>query len=160
MGVYRCVLEEGEDEAITRERKERRGMVAIQSLEQKRNKEDRLFFLFPSDALSSFLGIGSLSVALWFVGFREAKTQHITTTQKQLDTPQHNTTKDMSSSAPPSTDAAAAPAEGEKPKLKICCSCPETKKLRDQCVLINGEEKCQVEIQNHLDCLRKLGFNI
>ena len=26
------------------------------------------------------------------------------------------------------------------PKKKMCCACPETKKLRDECLVINGEQ--------------------
>ena len=48
----------------------------------------------------------------------------------------------------------------EKPKLKICCACPETKKVRDECVLIKGEEACKDAIEAHLKCLRKAGFDI
>ena len=50
--------------------------------------------------------------------------------------------------------------EVEKPKLKICCACPETKKLRDDCVIMNGEEKCAEQIENHKICLRAAGFNV
>ena len=44
--------------------------------------------------------------------------------------------------------------------LKICCACPETRKVRDLCVVQNGEEKCPKEIFNHKLCLRRLGFKI
>ncbi|MCL7026894.1 hypothetical protein MKW94_019203 [Papaver nudicaule] len=36
--------------------------------------------------------------------------------------------------APPSTDT--------KPKKKICCACPDTKKLRDECIVQHGEDAC------------------
>ncbi|KAK4004600.1 Cytochrome c oxidase assembly protein [Daphnia magna] len=49
--------------------------------------------------------------------------------------------------------------EGAK-KLKPCCACPETKRARDQCIIENGEENCTSLIQDHLTCMRKLGFNI
>ena len=26
--------------------------------------------------------------------------------------------------------------------LKICCACPETKKMRDECIVMRGEENC------------------
>ena len=47
-----------------------------------------------------------------------------------------------------------------KPKCKACCACPETKGIRDECVLLNGEENCSKEIQAHLACMRAAGFNI
>jgi cytochrome c oxidase assembly protein subunit 17 len=41
-----------------------------------------------------------------------------------------------------------SPAE-EKPALKICCACPETRRPRDDCMVMNGEEKCAKEIEDH-----------
>jgi len=49
-----------------------------------------------------------------------------------------------------------APAEE---KLKPCCACPDTKKIRDACVLNNGEENCAEFIEAHKVCLRSKGFN-
>ncbi|KAF8947432.1 Cytochrome c oxidase copper chaperone [Haplosporangium gracile] len=65
--------------------------------------------------------------------------------------------------SPAPSPAAAAPtgpigADG-KP-LKPCCSCPETKKARDQCVFNLGEENCLDMIKAHQQCLRDLGFKI
>eukprot|EP01115_Flamella_aegyptia_P002372 TRINITY_DN136407_c0_g1_i1.p1 TRINITY_DN136407_c0_g1~~TRINITY_DN136407_c0_g1_i1.p1 ORF type:complete len:68 (+),score=13.77 TRINITY_DN136407_c0_g1_i1:26-205(+) len=48
----------------------------------------------------------------------------------------------------------------EKPKLKICCACPETKKVRDDCSISKGPENCSEEIEAHKECLRKLGFKV
>jgi len=47
-----------------------------------------------------------------------------------------------------------------KPKKKICCACPETKKLRDECVVEHGEAACAKWIDAHRQCLRAEGFNI
>ncbi|CAF5151741.1 unnamed protein product, partial [Rotaria magnacalcarata] len=47
-----------------------------------------------------------------------------------------------------------------KPKCKACCACPETKQIRDECVIINGQENCSKEIEAHLACMRAAGFNI
>jgi cytochrome c oxidase assembly protein subunit 17 len=47
-----------------------------------------------------------------------------------------------------------------KPKCKPCCACPETKGIRDECVLLNGQENCSKEIEAHLACMRAAGFNI
>ncbi|KAI3903941.1 hypothetical protein MKW92_047384 [Papaver armeniacum] len=55
-------------------------------------------------------------------------------------------------SAPPSTDT--------KPKKKICCACPETKKLRDECIVQHGEDACTKWIEAHKICLRSEGFNV
>jgi len=43
---------------------------------------------------------------------------------------------------------------------KICCSCPETRKVRDNCVIINGEDKCADVIEAHKKCLRSEGFDV
>ena len=57
---------------------------------------------------------------------------------------------------------ASVPVEtGEsKPKCKPCCACPETKQIRDECVLLNGQENCSKEIEAHRACMRAAGFNI
>ncbi|KAK4523302.1 hypothetical protein GAYE_PCTG50G1196 [Galdieria yellowstonensis] len=50
-------------------------------------------------------------------------------------------------------------AEG-KPKKKMCCACPETKKQRDECILQHGEDKCKEFIEAHKACLRQEGFKV
>ncbi|KAI7983860.1 Cytochrome c oxidase copper chaperone 1 [Camellia lanceoleosa] len=47
-----------------------------------------------------------------------------------------------------------------KPKKKICCACPNTKKLRDECIIEHGEAACSKWIDAHLKCLRAEGFNV
>jgi len=58
----------------------------------------------------------------------------------------------------------AAPAAGAvvlgKSGKKICCSCPETKALRDDCVVQKGESKCSEYIEAHKACLRAEGFTV
>ncbi|SJL04964.1 related to COX17-Cytochrome c oxidase copper chaperone [Armillaria ostoyae] len=48
--------------------------------------------------------------------------------------------------------------------LKPCCACPQTKSARDDCFLkygtTDGDEKCQELVQNHLACMRGLGFKL
>ena len=45
--------------------------------------------------------------------------------------------------------------------IKPCCACPETKKKRDLCIFVTGEEvKCRDLIEAHKACMRSLGFNI
>jgi len=61
------------------------------------------------------------------------------------------------STEPPVT---TAPAPETKPKKKICCACPDTKKLRDDCIVQNGEDACGKFIEAHLQCLRAEGFNV
>ena len=64
--------------------------------------------------------------------------------------------------------APAAPAAEPKkcgPKLgksgkKICCSCPDTRKLRDACVVEKGQEHCLDLIEAHKACLREEGFRV
>ena len=48
----------------------------------------------------------------------------------------------------------------EGKKLKICCACPETRELRDSCIVEKGQENCVTQIHNHVECLRKLGFDM
>jgi len=50
--------------------------------------------------------------------------------------------------------------EGEKKKLRPCCACPETKKVRDECIIEKGEENCLDLIEAHKQCMRDLGFKI
>ncbi|XP_071736662.1 cytochrome c oxidase copper chaperone 2 [Rutidosis leptorrhynchoides] len=47
-----------------------------------------------------------------------------------------------------------------KPKKKICCACPDTKKLRDECIVEHGESACAKWIEAHRLCLRSEGFNV
>ncbi|KAK4745838.1 hypothetical protein SAY87_012150 [Trapa incisa] len=55
---------------------------------------------------------------------------------------------------------ASAPTPESKPKKKICCACPDTKKLRDECIVQHGEEACTKWINAHIKCLRAEGFNV
>ncbi|GAU51604.1 hypothetical protein TSUD_372960 [Trifolium subterraneum] len=45
-------------------------------------------------------------------------------------------------------------------KKKICCACPDTKKLRDECIVEHGEDACGKWIEAHKQCLRAEGFNV
>lgn len=47
-----------------------------------------------------------------------------------------------------------------KPKKKICCACPDTKRLRDECIVEHGETACTKWIEAHRQCLRAEGFNV
>ncbi|KAL3508672.1 hypothetical protein ACH5RR_028073 [Cinchona calisaya] len=47
-----------------------------------------------------------------------------------------------------------------KPRKKICCACPDTKKLRDECIVEHGEAACEKWIEAHRKCLRAEGFNV
>ncbi|KAI5662568.1 hypothetical protein M9H77_21891 [Catharanthus roseus] len=58
-----------------------------------------------------------------------------------------------------SGNVASAPADS-KPKKKICCACPETKKLRDECIVEHGESACEKFIEAHRKCLRAEGFKV
>ncbi|XP_028993435.1 cytochrome c oxidase copper chaperone isoform X2 [Betta splendens] len=48
----------------------------------------------------------------------------------------------------------------QKKPLKPCCACPETKKVRDACIIEKGEENCTALIEAHKECMRALGFKI
>lgn len=61
--------------------------------------------------------------------------------------------------AAPAPAPAAGPAVGKSGK-KICCSCPETKKPRDECVVLKGEAACAELIEAHKRCLRLEGFRV
>ena len=43
---------------------------------------------------------------------------------------------------------------------RICCVCKPTKHARDECVVLNGEEKCKAFIDAHNQCLRGEGFEV
>lgn len=43
---------------------------------------------------------------------------------------------------------------------RICCVCKPTKHARDECVVLNGEEKCKIFIEAHNQCLRSEGFDV
>ena len=47
-----------------------------------------------------------------------------------------------------------------KPRCKACCACPNTRKLRDECIAANGIESCTSFIEAHNACMRKMGFNL
>lgn len=47
-----------------------------------------------------------------------------------------------------------------KPKKKICCACPDTKRIRDECIVQHGESACEKWIEAHRKCLRAEGFNV
>lgn len=51
---------------------------------------------------------------------------------------------------------------GIKTGKPICCCCPDTKLLRDQCIVQLGEEHsdCMNLIEQHKICLREEGFDI
>ncbi|XP_074551201.1 cytochrome c oxidase copper chaperone [Halichoeres trimaculatus] len=65
----------------------------------------------------------------------------------------------MSTLSAASVESATEAPEQKKP-LKPCCACPETKKVRDACIIEKGEENCTVLIDAHKDCMRALGFKI
>lgn len=46
------------------------------------------------------------------------------------------------------------------PKIRPCCACPETRKLRDNCIMNNGEDNCIKFIEDHKNCLKELGFHV
>jgi cytochrome c oxidase assembly protein subunit 17 len=61
---------------------------------------------------------------------------------------------------PTAMSDAASSEDKPKPKCKICCACPETRKPRDECIVNHGEEKCHELIEAHKQCLRREGFDV
>ncbi len=43
---------------------------------------------------------------------------------------------------------------------RICCVCKPTKELRDECIVLNGEDQCRAFIDAHNQCLRAEGFDV
>ncbi|XP_077335814.1 cytochrome c oxidase copper chaperone [Lithobates pipiens] len=67
----------------------------------------------------------------------------------------------MSSLAAASCESTPATSDTqEKKPLKPCCACPETKKVRDACIIEKGEEHCGDLIEAHKECMRALGFKV
>ncbi|XP_055523587.1 cytochrome c oxidase copper chaperone [Wyeomyia smithii] len=58
------------------------------------------------------------------------------------------------------TESKLADGKTEKPKCKACCACPETKRVRDSCIMERGEENCGELIEKHKQCMRDMGFNV
>ncbi|CAK8574466.1 unnamed protein product [Lathyrus sativus] len=60
------------------------------------------------------------------------------------------------------TPTAATACEVSNPpkKKKICCACPDTKRIRDECIVEHGEDACAKWIEAHRLCLRSEGFNV
>lgn len=49
----------------------------------------------------------------------------------------------------------------KKPKkLRACCACKPTKKMRDECIRNFSEDKCEDFIEAHKECLREKGFKV
>lgn len=46
----------------------------------------------------------------------------------------------------------------KEPSLKPCCACPDTRKARDECIFLKGEESCLEFIEKHKECLKSYGF--
>lgn len=77
-----------------------------------------------------------------------------------LVTQNHSSAITLSKSQEGKGQAAIATTPDTKPKKKICCACPDTKKLRDECVVEHGEAACSKWIEAHRKCLRAEGFNV
>ncbi|GLT50108.1 hypothetical protein SLA2020_236170 [Shorea laevis] len=60
----------------------------------------------------------------------------------------------VSHSSPQNQVSVTASVPESKPKKKIFSFCPETKKLRDECIVEHSEETCAKWIEAHLQCLR------
>ncbi|KAL5059328.1 hypothetical protein RYX36_030932 [Vicia faba] len=70
---------------------------------------------------------------------------------------------DLNQATAPATTMAArekACEVSKTPKKKICCACPDTKRIRDECIVEHGEDACGKWIEAHRLCLRSEGFNV
>lgn len=70
-----------------------------------------------------------------------------------------STSSDPIASAIESSKSGSCPKVNAKGK-KICCVCKETKGVRDECIVRNGEERCKQFIEAHNQCLREEGFSV
>jgi hypothetical protein len=43
-------------------------------------------------------------------------------------------------------------AQKKSPVVKICCACPDQKKVRDYCFLVNGPADCKKELEKYYVC--------
>ncbi|KAJ8013081.1 hypothetical protein DPEC_G00049590 [Dallia pectoralis] len=66
----------------------------------------------------------------------------------------------MSSVSAACNESTASECTEQKKPLKACCACPETKKVRDACIIEKGEGSCTDLIEAHKECMRALGFKI
>jgi cytochrome c oxidase assembly protein subunit 17 len=83
-------------------------------------------------------------------------------------------TKGVQPGAANAKEVGAAPTVGETKtdmtqhdkstdKPKPCCACPETKKARDECFLLSGDNAeiaCKDLIEAHRKCMRQYGYNV
>ena len=68
------------------------------------------------------------------------------------------------SSAPAATpspvvDTTGAAAPAKVPNCKICCACPQERRLRDECTIFKGHDNCVEQIEGFYQCLLKEGFS-
>uniref|UniRef100_A0A0E0ESA7 Cytochrome c oxidase copper chaperone n=1 Tax=Oryza meridionalis TaxID=40149 RepID=A0A0E0ESA7_9ORYZ len=68
--------------------------------------------------------------------------------------PMGNTASGATEASDSTEKTEQAPPADTKPKKKICCACPDTKKLRDECIVQHGEDACRKWIEAHRQCLR------
>lgn len=71
---------------------------------------------------------------------------------------------DASSSAVPVAPAVGPQSEGtalpkKQPSCKICCACPQERRVRDECTIFNGHDRCTEEIEGFYRCLLREGFS-
>ena len=68
--------------------------------------------------------------------------------------------KEVAQSAAATVTGFSSEPSPSKPKCKACCACPETKRVRDQCIIEHGEENCTELIEAHKKCMRDQGFKV
>ncbi|CBZ51883.1 Cytochrome c oxidase copper chaperone, related [Neospora caninum Liverpool] len=71
-----------------------------------------------------------------------------------------STPASTTSAAVPDGTASSCSSRVNSAGKRICCVCQETKSARDECILLNGEERCRNFIEAHNQCLRSEGFDV
>ena len=64
------------------------------------------------------------------------------------------------SEMPKSDDPGCSAEKSKTTGKRICCVCKPTKQVRDECIVLNGEDQCKAFIDAHNRCLRDEGFTV
>ena len=80
-----------------------------------------------------------------------------------MSTAQNNARCPSGEAAPPASNQGLPKGNnnnsgGNPTEMRPCCACPDTRRERDDCVLLRGEENCHEFIEKHRVCLQSYGF--
>ncbi|KAH1025469.1 hypothetical protein HUJ05_010191 [Dendroctonus ponderosae] len=139
----------------------KRKSIETPELSKKKKNKKKKHKISPEEAKKSYFLYGKVEVRLKVSPSAKAKVpfknKDFSTLLIRID--MGNVGEKVQAAEVVSSAATVNPSEPPK-KLKPCCACPETKKVRDQCIIENGEENCKDLIEAHKKCMRDLGFNI